>query len=487
MNNSKLVNLLRTFSKHEIKELEKIVASPYFNRGRNYAPLLKQLKKFHPKFDDPKMTPEYIFLKMYPGKKINMQTIWNMSSALLKMAEEFLALGSLKKKGFLREQQIAEELHSRKLPQYYSKKLDEMENELERPGISPNYFHFKMQLEGARKEYYYIEEKQSLIPEHDDKEGEYLILYFLWSIVRVLNDMHVHSFMFNASYDVNVTHEFIKNVQLKKIINYCNDKKYGYAWLMEMLYNQIMMILEPDDGKYFSSLKELFEKNYNRFTDEAKLNWVTSLINYCSAKRDYSSRKTLFEIHKFELKEGMAFTGKYLSKAHYLQILKNACAIKENEWIKNFINECAPKLKPSYQKSMRALGLAFLYLNLKHYDKVFESLGKIRFIDIKDKLTVKFVYIRAYYESKETEALLSHIDTTLHFINNNSASIRSDIALNYRNSLKAIKKLIAMGENNEYSDLEHVKKTIEGNTDMVLGDWLLEKIDELSINLKNIS
>ena len=116
MKNSKLVNVLRTFSKSEMKEFEKLVSSPFFNRGRNYMPFLNQLKKFCPKYDDDKLTPEYIYSKIYHGKKFNKQIIWNATSSLLKMAEEFLVLKAMHKNKFTAYHLLAEEYHEKSYP-----------------------------------------------------------------------------------------------------------------------------------------------------------------------------------------------------------------------------------------------------------------------------------------------------------------------------------------------------------------------------------
>jgi hypothetical protein len=56
MRDSKLINLLKTFSEDEIKSFRKFVASPFFNSVKNYINLLKVLEKFYPGFDDPKLT-----------------------------------------------------------------------------------------------------------------------------------------------------------------------------------------------------------------------------------------------------------------------------------------------------------------------------------------------------------------------------------------------------------------------------------------------
>ena len=63
MKNSKLIQVLKSFSAGDWKEFKKFAVSPYFNKGRDYIPLLEELKVFYPNFDSDKLTSEYIYSK----------------------------------------------------------------------------------------------------------------------------------------------------------------------------------------------------------------------------------------------------------------------------------------------------------------------------------------------------------------------------------------------------------------------------------------
>ncbi len=82
------------------------------------------------------MKPEYIYAKMYPGKKFNKQILWNVTSQMLAMTEDFLMYVSLRKNKFVREQQLSEEFLERRLSDYQKKKISDMESALEKTGLS---------------------------------------------------------------------------------------------------------------------------------------------------------------------------------------------------------------------------------------------------------------------------------------------------------------------------------------------------------------
>ena len=58
MKNSKLINILKTFSPEEIKLFEKFLASPFHSSGKNCIPLFRSMKKYYPEFDTDKISYE---------------------------------------------------------------------------------------------------------------------------------------------------------------------------------------------------------------------------------------------------------------------------------------------------------------------------------------------------------------------------------------------------------------------------------------------
>ena len=356
-----------------------------------------------------------------------------------------------------------------------------MENRLDRVGIADDYFRSKYQLALLRKVYHFLEDTQHLVPKYVVEQGEYMILNFLRTISGVLGDMDSNARMFNARFDINLPLKFIENLNLKEIIEYAKVKNFRYAWLLEMCYCSIMMMIEQDSLKYYLTLKGLVKQHFDKFKREEKSNWLIVLTNYCVLKsidNENYFRKEVFEINKFQLNENVLSDQRYLSKILFTQIIRNALSINETKWVKHFIDKYVPMLKPSYQKSMRALGSAYLNFKLKNFDAVIENLKNVKFIDSRDKLNVRNLYVRTYYELNETEAVLSQIDSTKHFVNKNP-SFTSKTKTNYIKSLNLLNRLITANYNNDADEIEFIRKAVEEDSEIILGKWLLEKIEEL--------
>lgn len=464
-----------------MKEFEKFISSPFFNRGRNYIPFLNQLKKFYPGFDNEKMTPEYIYSKMYPGKKFNKQILWNMTSQMLSMAEDFLIHVSLRKNKFVREQQLAEEFLERRLSDYQKKKVSDMEAALEKTGFGNNYFRNKTQLVNSRIANHYLEDTQHLLFEHIINKGEYVILNFMRDISDVVAGIEASYNMYNKELETNLPFQFVKALQLEKVMEYAYKNNFKYAAIFEMYYLSIMIVLEFEKTEYFFKLKKLFEENYSSFSQEEKYGWIIELTNYCVQKINTGNRefrKTIFELDKFKLREGIVFPKRYMAKTLYLQILGNALAVNETEWAKEYIETYIPRLKPSYQKPMQALSHACIHFIVKDYDKVLENLGKVKFVDVIDKVYVKSIYIRTFYDLGEYEIFLNQIDSMKHFLNKNKL-LGEYYKKTYLKSLNCLNRLFNVREKNDLIEAELLEKTIKGDKQIQMSEWMLEKIAEI--------
>jgi hypothetical protein len=482
MKGTKLINLLRTFSSDEIKSFEKFIASPYFNSVKNYIKLLKELKKFYPEFKSDKLTNENLHKKLYPGKKFNKQVMWNQISAMEKMAKEFLEQVALRKNKLERMELLCTEFGNRKLLKDYLQTLNEMEKLLETRAIDYDYFENKGHLENYKQEYFHLMDKIQPMSDSKLKASEYQILLFLRMTVGGLHDMNVLSRDYNASFDVNIPREFAKHLDLKSIVNYARSKNFEYAFLIEIYYHSLMMMLEPQETGHLEKVRELFKVNYNKFTMSEKrtiMHWVVAYCVYRSDDKDFKYKRIIFELNKFRLKEGLAFYPEgQMPSVIYLQILKIALSIDEMDWAENFIKNYTSKLQPEIQQSTRAMAYAFVHFQTKEYEKVLKDLNKVEFIDPRDKRFARSLLARTYYEMNELESLRHHIDTSLHFLVNNPA-VSEITRISHRNFFNALKKIIFIKENSDLDSIPLLRNELTQLKNIESKNWMLEKLNEL--------
>lgn len=487
MNDSKLVEVLKTFSKEELRHFQKFTASPYFNNGRNYLPLLKELQKFHPEFKDPKLTYEYIYNKIYPRKAYNRQVMWNQVSGLEKLTKEFLFQNSIKEHKMERYGILFKEMGNRNLNRQCLKEMDNMEKYISSINISKEYFYYKYLLENHKTDYWNSMKGETHKGYENVIKGiEYMILNMLIDLSIEAWDMHVMKVMYNTVYEDTVAMEFINNLNIKEIINTAERRKYKYAPVMRFYYNKIMCAFNENEEKYFFEMKEFFENNHELFSGQERKNIIITLANYCAHKmrlgNDYYL-KILFDINKLRLNEGLVLSDNgRIPKALYHQVLRNALSVNEIKWAEKFVKDYTGKLAPAHQKTMEALAYGYIYHSKKDYGRSLTYLGKVEFIDIRDKLHVRLLSAKNYYELADIEGLLYYIDSSKHFISK-SGDIEQVTKDAYLRFFTYLNNLAVFKESPDEFGLKKIKEKVSADKALRLRhkEWFYEKIGELSM------
>jgi len=97
MLSSSLTDILRSFSKKEIKEFGLFVESPYYNTSEATTKLYYEIIKFYPAFSSRNYDKEYLFSKVYRGGILKEDLLRKLLSNLIKLTNEFLKQESVKK------------------------------------------------------------------------------------------------------------------------------------------------------------------------------------------------------------------------------------------------------------------------------------------------------------------------------------------------------------------------------------------------------
>jgi len=484
MKDIKLIRTLKSFSSEEMKLFEKFAASPFFNNGRNYLPLLTELKKFLVKNGIDNLSYEIIYKKLYPGKNFNKQVMWNLVSGLEKLALEFLLQTALKSSKRERSVLMFDELLKRNLDREIFSQIQKTEKYLSGLKYGREYFSIKYTAENNKCEYWNLAQgRQDKSLEGTVNSAEYLMLNLVTELSVIAWDLHVMLLTYNSGKELNSAIELINSLDLKKLVSIAKKNKSKYADIINFYYNKIMCATDESNESYFFEMKEYFEYNHELFDIQEQRNTIITLANYCALKMRSGNEKflkILFEINKFRLKSGIENLNGRINKALYHQILRNALSLGEVKWSENFIKEYTTKLKKEHQKTMNFLARGYLSYAKKDYADSLENLNKVDFIDLRDKLHVRILSAKAYYELGSSETLFYYIDTSKHFIGNNSF-LEKETKEAYLRFFNFLNKLLICKENPEIKKLKKLNEDIHFDRSLRKRhkDWLIEKTDNL--------
>jgi hypothetical protein len=276
--------------------------------------------------------------------------------------------------------------------------------------------------------------------------------------------------------------DFAQIINLEKILEITKRNNYKYTNIIEFYSNLILCNTYTENDKYYFNARNFLFKNHNLFDRNEKKNLAVNLVNFCLHKYllgDPDYAEELFLIFKFRFKHDLAaYENGKISKAFYNLAIFSAASVNEIQWAKKFIEKYTPLLFEEYQEEMKNLANAYIYFNTGKYDEVLDSLKKFKYTDVIDKIHVKNLVARTYFEMKEFELLLYHIDSTKHFLkkNNNLGNYIRDVNSNFINYLHSIVKAISRKDEN---NLTKIEENIKNDNKVNYKIWLLEKLSEI--------
>lgn len=480
MSDIKLISLLKTFSKEEMKEFELFVHSPFFNKEKVLMKLCSVLRKHHPGFNGRALNKESLFEILYPGKKYNDSIMRNNFSKILTLAEHYLAIKNFSDEKFGYNLSLMKELSKRQQKKLFEKILPVETNLLESSAPRDEQYFYKKLLLTDEIWKFNMNQKSAMDYSSIDfvfKIQDSLVPYALISIFKTgCYLMNTRSKMFSQEHDAklfNKLEEYLMSNEVK-------FRDYVYIWYYYFAYK----LGTSKDEKYFFSLKKITENNYDELNLLEKRNIYVILTNYCYVKTNNGELKFSnehFKLLKDNVEKGHYLTsGNFMTHIFYMNVVITGLEAGENEWIKNFIEKHKAELDKENIDNTVNFSLAFYFYYLKEYDKALEYAALVGVDDLSYKHQLKSFYLKIFFDMNETEPFYSHVDNYRHFI---SSEKNIDLAMkdtigNYIGFTKRIFDIKNNLIDKDYKTTK-LKNEITQSTNLINKGWLLKRIDEL--------
>ena len=478
MKNSQLIKLLKTFDTKEIKRFSEFISSPYFNKNKNVIKLFKVVLKAHPDFK--KITRENIFLKLFPGKKYNGNTLRVLIHYLYENARKFLAYSRIETDIYVYKDELVHELFERELYDESMKEIDKTISELEETDIrDSDYFKYKYIFEETKLQFLQ-RIKQEKLDKYITKSSietpfKNLTYYFFVNLLIYYSIALSTKVMYNIDIDT---------VLFEKLFSYFDYELFNDNPFIQMHYN-ILMILKTNDEKYFYTVKNLVQKHEKSLTPERLNYFYLYLENFCLRKiRAGETRfhRELFEILKLVLYKQIYKVEPFMNHNFYRNTLSIAVKLKEFEWSNEFIESYKNELHPEVREAVYYHGKAYLEAEKNNFEKSLDYLSIPKTDDLYLKIDLKFLQARIYYELDWYDVLNSAIDSIRYVLKSNKF-----IPENRRSKFSTVIKLLsslndAQLKKDEMKIME-LKNKIHKTEDLLWKDWFLRKVEELEAAL----
>ncbi len=483
MKELKLISILKTFTKDEIKEFEKFINSPFHNNGRNYRALYGYLKKLHPEFPLQKITEDKIFKKLYPHKKYDPKTsslsIRVILSQLTKLSEEYLMIRYFRTCDEFKFVSLIKEYSGRKLFKLCDSYIKMVSKDEDKISDDSSYFLQQHMIKRALFNLVY-EKKLNNMKKYNDARielTESALYLFLFELVNHKEDVE------RLYYKDFEESELIKNVSDKIDINNLLEKalegknKPALKILLLLYFNRI--VTDSTDEKAYLSLKKLLLDNLNVLSFDSKKSYLAGLCNFCLYEKLNKREHYLTEfksLYTLLLNESIK-AGNYeqFDVRQYRNIVRMYAHERKFIEISEYNDKYLKFHSEVHREDCLNYSLALTAFQKNSFDECLHMISKSRFsipMMIRD---LKYIKIQCLIELEHYIMFYSEIDNFQHFIRNSSEIpkdfIETDrVVIKFFIKFMKFKEMETPGKN---SDLYH--EIISLNSENIYLKWLLGK------------
>jgi len=480
MQNFKIIQVLSSLDKKELKRFGEFVDSPYFNKNKNIRKLFEVLEKFHPAFEGRNFTLEKIYAKVFAGDEYDYHKINNVISDLYQLSEEFLAHRKFENREYYIERNIFTELRAKGLYRIYEQKYNSYMKELiERKYKDEDYYYYLYEM---NDEYLWYATMKNPNTELNILQTQF-DHFFQFAIIRILR---LYNLMLHERNQNNFNYRL---TMFDEILNYVRNIQTEDNPLL-LIFKTILLLLHSKDKKYYDELWRLKERYIDDFrSDDRNLIYIhlydfaAYMVNF---KGDDSYNHDMFKIYKEQIDRHIMVPEGF-NHFNFMNVVKIACRINEFDYAENFIKE----FRSSIPKEEETNVLEFCYGTIENamgnLQKALKHFSKTNFQNFLLKVQVKIVLLKIYFKLEMYEQALALIDTFRHYISREE-NLLTEHREAYSKFLKLMSELIRANEIHDKEERNFRISKIRDEADKIPSNpfrikvWLQNELNQLVIN-----
>jgi hypothetical protein len=486
LKNTKLIQLLETFSVSEFNEFGKFLYSPFHNENGRMRTMYDCLKKYHPHFTHKDFTKENVFSRLYSANEVfDDKKLRERFSDMLRLAEDFLAIVFIRKNPLEYKRQTLYEYIYRGLDVHFNKKNKEIRKILDETKVKDiDYFLNEFHYETAQSVFFESRElvgRRKSVFDGLASEIDLFLKYFSSRMVLYYTLIENWKEALNYKFE----YKFYDNVM--KFVEDNNMTQYPF---IKALYLRLKIIENEEDDRLYYELKNLYINSHEVIERSHRIRIGTILYNdalrrYMLGKEKFEKER--FEVMKFQLENEMyCEEGAWLSREQYFNYVSASINLDEVKWAEDFIEKYTHRVDPNKRADASSFVKGLLCYHKKKYDEALTELSRIKGSDYVYQLKIKALHTRIYYELGDCEKVLVIIDSLKHYVSSNSL-IPLTLKRRYSNYISILYKLTRLNLNeDEYKIIKLIEEIENYTIDELTTNkpWLHEMAEELKEKLK---
>ncbi|MEM1000499.1 MAG: hypothetical protein AAGN35_25830 [Bacteroidota bacterium] len=403
MQHSKLLDLLRTFTRRDLRRFTAFIQSPYFNTDAEVVALFAHLRGLSPRFPERKLQREVIWRAVYPDQPYDEKALAYHQSHLLQLGEQFLA--------FERVQSRPQELSLHALVAVEDRGLEKHAN------LARKRLHKQVDAYAFRTEEYYRMQYETTAVEIMDQSRRQVRTYdrFLQEHVRHLDHFYLAARLRLTCELVNRQNILAQQYapgQVDALLDYLAAQGADQVPAVAVYHCVLLLLTSPEGDTYFLQLKGLLQAHVAVVPDPELAEIYSYVQNFCilrirSGRLEYLTE--LFAVYQQSLAKGYFLENGVLSPWKYKNIASVALRVGEFAWVQNFIRDYKEALPTEFRETAYAYNQAFLCYQQGQLKQALRNLRDVEFNDVFYSLDTRKMMLMIYFEQGEEEPMLSLI------------------------------------------------------------------------------
>lgn len=454
MKNAKLIDVLKSFTKEEIKDLSVYVEHAKVKENTFVQQLYAYLFKQYPEFADKNIAKEKVYKKLFSNKKYDENKLSKIMSELTKTIEDYIITRQSKSNELANKIQLIRFYNERNLEKQYKQIEKEIDKILQEIPISAISEMLTYQYEEIRLVY-------SL--KHDDRQANYQTVF-----------------------DKIVTFSDAQKLRWKNISNtnlFPNLSETNQANILYSIHYKIDQLLTQNNEIFLFEIIDFYKKNNKKIDKEESREVLWLLVEYCLQKANNGITKYYqytFDIYQI-IEQNNLLLNTYsnvdlAAYKNYITLALKVNALKDAEY---FLEKYKENLATDVKVETYNFNKALIVFENKNYADVLQLLLYCKFTDIFYKLNQRRLIIKTYFELLDTDTtyysiILDAITAFKKHLLEVKNVPEKYISLN-KNFLKFTDKLLAANKLSK-AEKEQLQNLLNKTEHVSERNWIEEKI-----------
>lgn len=480
MKNSAFVELYRSLSERQRKDIARLAVSVYFSGKRSYQNLLKLLFNICRKYSK----TEDILSELKVQSGLERRALWNRLSELNSIAETYFVNEHLKSNRLIRESLLVDSLSERGFAAAAARYVNPLSQFAETGRISSRNYYYSHRIFERASELYFGKGETEKFRASFSNHLAYQAAHFVMEELRQSINCLLQQKDNYGKYESFGTLMLYSEDRIEHLLHEAKKTSPTMYKALRIYYCIYRALSDPKGRAYYEEAKGIFLNSTNIFDIRMKLDLFQTLKDYCVDRTnsgDESFYRESFELNNKILEEGL-FGQLYAystSTNHFRNFIFAAIRLNRPDWVEKFINDYAVFISERVREDEINISRAILHINNRSYNEALQKLNNVRRKNYLHYLDTSVYRSIVYYETGDIEECYKESARMKDYMRQHR-EIPVYLRSSYQRFVRRFEELLKLEQRREKTEISRYVNEMESLKNIGMGNWLWQKAKELN-------